>query len=393
MKRYLFFAFRNVIGVCFLFSATQVIAQQITPKVIPVRKPEIVNFKALADYLLLHPEKKKPCIVEQGEDRFEDYAFKPAHIPSNAPVFNTSTGQERSVNSNSPSPRSVFNGITGDTIIAPPDINGAVGTTYILETTNQEFDIFTNQGVKIARLDAPTLFEQYNGYDYFDPHVEYDAAHSRYIIICAGWYLSNYDMAGFIAVSETSDPTGNWYTYSFDASDTLPSGYSFFDYPLLGYNENWVVVTGNFFNFNLNTVYSDIYVFNRADLYSGTLGTAKEFSDTDGVTLTPTQTYDATQATEYFVQDANGNKGGNGYIRIGSLTGSVNAPVFSAGSSIGVNSAWGDTGTIGATQDGGFPNIESGLDTRIENAVYRNGSLWFTHTVYLPVCFTHLLRC
>jgi hypothetical protein len=380
MKIHLNVTFKELFCLCLLFNAAQVFGQQITPQVIPLGKPKIINFKALADYQLTHPIAQKQCIVEQGEDREPNYKFKPQQVPDNAPVFAVPV-QERSVNSISPAPRTVFNAITSNGSYFPPDINGAVGNTYIVETTNQQFNIYTKTGSFQSELEISNFFAQDTSFFNFDPHVEYDAAHQRYIAIIDGQNTVDTNSDVFVAVSLTDDPTGDWYIYSFLVANWNPV--YLLDYPLLGYNENWVVITGNAYTTN-GDEYAAVYVLNRAELYKGTLNIVKAFSDRTHVSVTPTQTYDTTVADDYIVQDANGDAGTRGFVEIGSVSGSVGSPSYSDGPNLGVPSPWSDDGSIGATQKGTSQNIESGLDTKIMNSVYKNGSLWFTHTVYLP---------
>ena len=49
----------------------------------------------------------------------------------------------------------------------------------------------------------------------------------------------------YVAVSQTSDPTGTWNIYNFDATG---NNSDIFDYPAMGFNKDWVVITGNVFN-------------------------------------------------------------------------------------------------------------------------------------------------
>jgi hypothetical protein len=381
MKKQLFLIIQSVIFVCLFISATPVVAQQSASKVIPLNKAKLINFKELANYQLSHPVKHKLRVIEQFEDRERASEFKPQPVGIDTVNFNI-THPERSANSISPSPNIVFNGIISNNTCTPPDINGAVGNTYILESTNQEFDIFNKTGALNSVLDITTFFAAQNGHFYFDPHVSYNAAYNRYIITSDG-LLSNNDGGIFIGISQTDDPAGNWYTYSFDGVGVGNSA-DFLDYPQLGYNNKWVVITANEYNNNI-AIQSDIYVLNRAQLYNGTLGSVSSFTDNNNFSIAPAQTYDTIEDSIYLVKNYNGNSSGFGYILIGSISGTVNNPLYSFYPiQYGESQTWSDSGEIGATQLGASTNIESGLDTKIENVVYKNSSLWFTHTVYLP---------
>jgi len=361
-------------------------AQQINPTTITVSKVQVVNFKALSDSLLKHPVQRELRYIEQGEDKEHGVTFIPHKGQANSPIYTPPNISARSTTV-SPSPRISFAGVISNESDFPPDINGAVGNQYILETTNQEYDILNKNGTINSIVDIPTFFASQNGTYFYDPHVEYDVAHQRYILISDGFYVDNdatypNPSAIFVGVSETNDPTGNWYTYSFNGFSVDSA--DFLDYPLLGYNKNWVVVTGNDYT-GTGGVQVNVWVLNRANLYNGTLGNVKEFSIPNYTSITPTQTYDTTITEDYLVQDDNGDQGGVGYDQIGQVAGTLNNPTVSVGSTIGVSDPWNDNTTgMGATQLGTTTSIESGLTTEIENSVYRNGYLWFTQTVYLP---------
>ena len=80
--------------------------------------------------------------------------------------------------------------------------------------------------------------------------------------------------------------------------------------------------------------------------------------------------------------DWNGNSGGDGYVRIYTITGSVSSPVYTAGAEIGVNQPWSET-SVGAPQSGSSKTITTN-DTRVLNTVYRNGNLYFAQNAFLP---------
>lgn len=372
-------------GAFLCLAVLSVSAQQtLTPEHITVNPPVVVNFQHLADYERANPPQLVRHYIEQGEDREQDYKFNPGPIPADAKVFNIPAsvrdngqgGEKASVTS--PSTTISFNGVMDNGTLIPPDIRGAVGPTYVLETTNQQFNIYTKTGTLNSTVTITTFFSATGGSGYFDPHCMYDANNGRYIICMDGNY-SNGDGGIFVAISQTNDPTGSWYVYSFDG---IGNKTDFLDYPLLGFNNNWVVVTGNDFIGGSSPVYAKVYVMDRASLYSGSLGTVSTFTNTNGFCIDPAQTYDATQNTEYLVMDYNGNSGGNGYVQIGTITGTPTAPVYTAGNTLGVNQPWSET-SVNAKQQGNSNALEDG-DTRIGNAIYTNGSLWFTHTAFLP---------
>ena len=123
---------------------------------------------------------------------------------------------------------------------------------------------------------------------------------------------------------------------------------------------------------------------NIQDLYNGTLGTVHEFDDAAHIqVICPAQTYDASQLTEYLLQDYNGNSGGSGFVRMTSITGTPDAPVYNGtGVQIGINQPWSET-VKDPFQKGSTKTINSD-DVRMSGVLYRNGFLWGAHSVYLP---------
>ncbi len=367
------------LAVWFIICAVKLNAQVITQSEIPVSPVKIVNFKEKADYEAVHPPHKKKRFVEQGEDRDKEFKFIPKPVGPDAIHYDLPAPehQHRAV-TNSPAPSVSFNGTMDNSTLIPPDIRGAVGPSHVMETTNQEFKIYNKTGGLISTLSITSFFASTGGSGYFDPHLLYDATNGRWVVCIDGAVKTTGNGGIFLGVSQTSDPTGAWFVTYFDG---IGNTTDFLDYPLMGYNNNWLVVTANDFLSN-NTVTGKIYVMNRASLYSGTLGTVSTFTDANVFSLAPAQTLDASQNTLYMVEDWNGNSGGNGYVRIGSITGTAAAPVYNAGTTVGVNQPWSET-SVGAPQTGGTKTLESG-DTRIGNSVYVNGSLWFCQTAFLP---------
>ena len=351
---------------------------QVPSEQIVVGEPHIVNFQQLADYEAAHPKAESKRFIEQGEDKDADFKFTPRPITGEVTKFDV-TLPEEDTRTASPSPNIVFNGWCPTTInLIPPDVSGACGDSLILETNNQRFDIYQRNGTHVTQLSINTLFSPSGGSGYFDPHIYFDKNYHRYVIVIDGTY-SNGNSGLFLAISQTNMPNGNWYIYGFDA---IGNANDFLDFPLLGMNNKWIVVTGNDFINGNNPVYSKIYVMNRATLYSGGSLTVTTFTDQQAFTLAPAVTYDTTLANEYLVCDWNGDSANYGYVRLYQISGAVGSPAYSAVGFIAVNQPW-DENSVGAPQVSDPNTLEDG-DTRISSAQYINGSLWFTHTVFLP---------
>lgn len=114
----------------------------------------------------------------------------------------------------------------------PPDPTGAVGPNHYIQMVNSEYTIYDKTG---SVLYGPTaLGNLLGGSNDGDPVVMYDNAADR-------WFLSQFqqsDNSLQIAVSQTSDPLGQYYTYSFPLN-TFP------DYPKYSIWGDCYYVTSN----------------------------------------------------------------------------------------------------------------------------------------------------
>ena len=361
--------------------------QPVVKDVTTLPAPIIVDFTERANWDLAHPKTDFTKRLVEDEAGENGYKFIPQRVSPNAkicPVPKASGSGTRGAGgnekaANSPAPLLSFNGVMGDGSEIPPDITAAAGINYVMETTNQAFGIYNKTtGALVSNVDITTFFSATNGNGYFDPHILYDAVHARFLVVIDG-NTSGGHGGLFLAISKGSDPTGAWYVYTVDdgiASSTL------LDFPEMGYNQNWVVLTANLFQ---NTgVITEIYIMSRASLYSGTQGTITHYSDANSFCLSAVQTMDTTTLTEWLVQDANG---ASGLVQIGSITGTLTAPTYNTGSQMGNSSPWNEN-SVQAVQKGGGTNLIDNDDTRIYSSEFINGSMWFAHTVWLPATGT-----
>ena len=116
----------------------------------------------------------------------------------------------------------------------PPDTDGDVGINHYLQMINVSFQIWDKNGNSLyGPADNSTFWDGFDG-DWTgtndgDPITLYDQEADR-------WLVSQFshphgsDTAPFyelVAISKTSDPTGEWYQYAFEYDDHFP------DYPKL----------------------------------------------------------------------------------------------------------------------------------------------------------------
>jgi hypothetical protein len=206
-----------------------------------------------------------------------------------------------------------------DTGWLPPDTHGAVGPNHVVTAVNGGVRIQNRSGAVLKSSALNTFLNRTDSI--FDPKVFYDHFADRWLLAaCAN--ASSANSAVIVAASQTADPTGAWWVYSFDAD---ASNNVWADYPSVGFNKDWFAVGMNMFQLSGSFSTGRLYVMPRATLYTGASITANLINDSS-FTLVPAVTHDATLATLYVLQTWNGNSGGRGYLRLLALTGAVNAP-------------------------------------------------------------------
>ncbi|TDJ73187.1 MAG: DUF11 domain-containing protein, partial [Proteobacteria bacterium] len=281
----------------------------------------------------------------------------------------------------SPAPSSSFAALGDNNTSIPPDTHGAVGPNHLMVTLNTQARIQDRTGVALSTVSLDTFWAPLSNPNAFDPKVLYDPFAGRWMFTAMADAQSPASSV-LIGVSQTDDPTGTWNLYRIDADagDTLWA-----DYPSMGFNKDWIVVQVNMFTFPGNAFNrSNIYVFNKADLYAGGTGLFTLLQDTSGMGFTqvPAITYDNTLATMYLVEIWTTSQ-----LRLSTITGAVGSETLTLGVAFPSSSpdAWAFVPPIVnfAPQRGSAIGIMTN-DARIQNVVYRNGSLWTTHTVFLP---------
>jgi len=269
---------------------------------------------------------------------------------------------------------------------APPDTTGAVSANYVMSVSNDAIVIQDRSGTTLKTTNLNSFWTAAFGSAItpaWDPNVRYDPYADRWILVDMGAYgLSGSSM--LIAVSATNDPRGTWYLRRVLSDSTTTT----FDHPRVGFSKNWIVVTGNQVqNASPNNfLYSVVYVYNKADLYANGSLPPQEFSNlTTAFTLTPALTYDNTIDTMYLMANYNGNSGGQGYLSLSTITGTVNSPVLNLNAVFpSTSSTWASTVSQNFAPQLGSAQKIGVFDARMNTVVYRNGSLWATHTVFVP---------
>jgi hypothetical protein len=404
----------------------------------PVETARTVNVTALAKQQALEPSSEVPTEIKAFNAPKGD---KPQHHfrTINAPNGGvTSVGEEPSPNAPppsatgpSPGPTKTFKGQFLSSTNIPPDTHGAVGTNFIVTTSNDFVRIQTRDGVQLQRFTINSFWSTATVKGVavasaFDTKAFYDRFNNRFILI-SSLNGPGVNSGMGVAVTQTADPTGTWNLFT-AASDPASTGGATgtghaIDYPSVGINKNWIVVDENTFNYTGTAFTSyfgqQIFVFDKAAAYANTLSSISLFEGTAGAsnidctsnvnpetylgcgfTMAPAITEDNTTDTEYMAEDWDNI---NGQLRLSKITGTPSAPVLTVGTQFPQSPlSWnfsaariGTANNCGGTCSGGYmpqrqqaANLPSGTrimanDSRIQNAVLRNGKLWTTHTVML----------
>lgn len=284
----------------------------------------------------------------------------------------------------SPNPSTSFAG-TGKSGI-PPDVNGAVGLNHVMITINSQIVVQNKTGTNLLSVPLQNLWCSIIPRPtnlIFDPRIMYDPYSNRWMVSACSGDDSN-TSALLLSVSQTSDPTGNWNSYSFDTDFTNSNNTYWVDNQRMGFNKDWITIAGNLVP-NGGSFYtgSQLYVFNKSNLYGGNNVNFTTFLDPTANNLiqTPAETFDNNLSIHYVITRGSSYNNGLLYptINIYTITGTVNAPIFTNTNS-SIISGISDFGGGSASQLGSTNRIGAG-DGRLSNLVYRNGSLWTTHDI------------
>ena len=183
---------------------------------------------------------------------------------------------------------------------APPDTNGDVGPNHYVQIVNTDLAVFSKTGtVLFGPVPINTLWSGFGGLcqsdNDGDPTVKYDRIADRWIIsqfAVTGANGSSTPFLQCVAVSQTGDPTGAYFRYSFP--------YTFFpDYPKLGVWPDAYYETFNAFNAAGTSFLGGIAcAYDRTKMLAGQAATQQCFnvgttyggllpSDLDGSRLPP----------------------------------------------------------------------------------------------------------
>lgn len=360
----------------------------ITGKTVTVIPGRLRSFSALAAQVGGLPDADIPKFLPPYMET-PDIVFEP-QVQLQTPGETSSRITRRAVDQTlgTPVPRSSFLALEDNDRAIPPDTHGAVGPNHLMLTLNSQVRIQSRLGANISTVSLRQFWTNLVGNveNVFDPRVHYDLQAGRWITVTIA-NGQREDSAMLAAVSETGDPTGNWFGFKIPAD---PDGLFWTDFPYIGVNSKWIVIPSTLFSVAANKFgFSRIYLLNKDSVYAnGTVPfTAQMFDDEGGSNISPSIDFDGSNETLYLVNSLNGNSSGKGFLRLNTIEGEVGSEVYTPGVAFpAVSSTW---SAFVSPQDiapqlGSADRINNG-DHRISSSVkLRNGSLWFCQNVFLP---------
>jgi hypothetical protein len=283
-------------------------------------------------------------------------------------------------------PAQTFTGNVQDGSI-PSDAQGAAGPEYFVALANGNARIINKlTGAVVSNMTLAAFFINFAGA--FDPRIFYDPYGKRFVALAlsgASRTCASVDSKFRLLISNNSNPTQGWYYYEFDFD---ASNAAWLDFARLGFNKDWIVMAGNSI---CGTARNSVYAFPKASAYAAQGFT---FYNWPGIGMfAPAFTYDNALDKEYFVGVGNPNASGKGYIDTKYIAGFPTPSLFNS-NSYATSSPWQAFCNSDAELPAQFGSsvkfsfVQTFGGAMHQSCVYRNGSLWAAHPVWLPATGT-----
>src|SRR5439155_8965240 len=297
------------------------------------------------------------------------------------------------INVASPSPSTSFQGLDdipiGGTnfIVIPPDVDGAVGLTKIMEGLNNNYRIFDKcTQATLATVSMNSFWAASGGTvnTFFDPKTLYDPINNRWLVVALsdGGTANSSIVCG---VSQTDDPQGSYYIFRVKADN---SSATWADFPTIGFNKNMVAINVNMLDITSGTnTTSKCLVIDYPQLRAGTFSAI--FFPGSGFCSSPVATYSTTEATEYVPTHLSS---GGGTYRLDTITGTVGPGLtYTIGATKSRGTTWTQPGgnilpqaapLSGASVCGATPCKADCIDAQIRSTpALKGGSIYYAQTV------------
>jgi len=300
---------------------------------------------------------------------------------------------------------------SGGGLFIPADPHGAAGPNHVVNVFNTSIEFYQKDGTQDYSDTLKNFFTTLNPANFtFDPKVVYDQFEDRWVVVTLERTdIGSGDSANtslvLIAISDDSDPNGNWTFAEINTNiniigtNTDANGdLHWLDYPGLSIDEEAIYITGNMFQYfdPANTTPGSnggtrVIIIDKGisgGLYGGGTASANIYdpAGTLGfipVTQMPAQIYGSTPAgVGTWLVGYSGLAGsGNSAVQMIRIDNPLGATTFTQQFEFfGLVDVLAGTSVPDAPQSGTATNIKSG-DRRVLDSVWRNNSLYFTTEV------------
>lgn len=341
---------------------------QDTTPIQPKRSKAVFNPSLKQQHLSQSDRNTQEALPEKVDSAldFDSNLTPPAPSIQNSIVNTPNVGVETQVNYNT------------DTY--PPDPVCAVsGPGYIVTFTNTHVHYFNEDGDMLYESTENNFWSSVRNTDkIYDPRVEYDTYHNRFIAVILDGGSSHSDNCQIlIAISVSSNPLDGWHFYHFSGVEGLTNRWV--DYTTIGHSTNDIIIAGNILNTATPVQYMQtrVWQMSKAPLYSGasafSLWQYNHVEDQEGLA----------SFTTHPVSRPLGGYGPGAYLVSKNYTNGVcwfditedatDDPVMYAYCTIGSNRNWPEQSV---DQGGTWQHLD--VSDKLMNAYYGDGTIHYT---------------
>jgi hypothetical protein len=265
---------------------------------------------------------------------------------------------------------------------------GAAGPTHLVSFLNSGFGVFSKAGVRLDNLSLQSFWGSLGSgpgepaESPYDTKVLYDPPSGRFIVLSLGGRVAP-DSWILLAVSSSSDPLAPWNKWAIDADldNNIQQFYNFADYPGVGVDEFNVYISTNMFSVGRSWQYSKVWVLPKNPLLSANDNiTWTEFRAPPGssFSMQPAHAFGAAGEEYFLFEGPTDSLGRVSQLQLARIDNTSGSPVWHPPAAVPVTPYARSFDLPDAPQLGDGRGIYT-ADTRMQNVVLRNGSLWSTH--------------
>jgi hypothetical protein len=190
----------------------------------------------------------------------------------------------------------------------PPDTNGAVGTTEVVETVNTAMDVFNKSGTLLSGPSSLKTFFGGHGFtvnSLSDPVIVFDESINRYIIAILDFTSANATDFLDFAISNNASPSTSAADWTNFRHINVGESTNFADQPRLGYNADAYFVQFNMFSTSTGAyTHPQIFTIQKSDFLTGGLTTFHHDLSSSFFSVDPAVMHGAvTGGPEYFASE------------------------------------------------------------------------------------------